>query len=265
MAQRKKYFPVGTYGYRVQELMKSRGMNSADLYDVMMYDETIGGGTEDTQSKYAAVRYALGHPKYQHIQRLHDYFNVSADYLLGIDEGHAGLSEEAENYLQAMQSNHPLELKVLDLMLRDGSGLIELLSRIVDIERFCHRKAELETTLSVLTRKASDLIDNPPPWPEKDEPMTEETYLESIRMEAHIEECKKTENDITETEKQLKAIGSDTTYVAASYDAATLFSSMLRTIMPEDKYLRDPDAKPFVEDLKAEEFRIAASKEVSRK
>ena len=226
--------------------MKSRGMNSADLYDVMMYDETVGGGTEDIQSKYAAVRYALGHPKYQHIQRLHDYFNVSADYLLGIDDGHAGLSEEAENYLQSLKSNHPLELKALDLMLRNGSGLLELLSRIVDIERFCHRKAELETTLTFFNREATRLIDA---GAGPEEPEQQEEFLE---------ECRRVEKTIREKEDQLKAIGGDTAYVAAAYDAATLFSSMLRNIMPEDKYTRDPEAKPFVEDLRAEEDQLRA-------
>lgn len=253
MAQKKKYFPVGSYGHRVQELMKSRGMNSADLYDVMIYDETVGGGTDNIQSKYAAVRHALGNPKYQHIQRLHDYFNVSADYLLGIDDGHAGLSEEAENYLQAMKSNHPLELKVLDLMLRNGSGLMELLTRIVDIERFCHRKAELEKTLIFFNREATRLIDSSPEPVEN--PAEEPEKLKEQQKEQDLkflEKCRRVENIIQKTEGQLKAIGSDTAYVAAAYDAATLFSNMLRNIMPENKYLQDPSAEPFTDALTAE-------------
>lgn len=241
MSKRENYFPIGIYGHRVRELKKSRGLTNAELYDVMDI-----GVTDEYSSKNRAVNHALKNPNYRHIKNLHDYFNVSADYLLGIDEGHAGLSEEAENYLQAMQSNHPLELKVLDLMLRDGSGLMEILSRIVDIERFCHRKAELETALTFFNREATRLIDakSGPEDPEQ--------------QEEFREECRRVEKTIRETEDQLKAIGGDTAYVAAAYDAATLFSSMLRNIMPEDKYTRDPEAKPFVEDLRAEDYQLRA-------
>ncbi len=234
MAQKKKSFPVGSYGYRVQKLMIDSGMNSADLYDVMLEN-----GTDSKDSKYTAVRHALGNPNYQHVKRLHEYFQVSADYLLGFDKEHTGLSEEAENRLQAMNRNHPSELKVLDLMLRDGSGFMELLARIAEIERFCHRKAELQTTLAFFNREAARLIDTPCP-------------KNAAAKVKHLEECRQVENSIRETEAQLKAIGNETAYLAAAYDASRLFSNMLEKIMPEDKYLSDPDAVPFEDDLRAE-------------
>ena len=241
MDKREKHFPYEIYRHRVQELKKSRGMTNSELYDVMDI-----GGTDSYSSRNRAVNSALKNPNYRHIEKLHEHFNVSADYLLGFDEGHAGLSEEAENYLQSLKSNHPLELKALDLMLRNGSGLLELLSRIVDIERFCHRKAELETALTFFNREATRLIDakSGPEDPEQ--------------QEEFREECRRVEKTIREKEDQLKAIGGDTAYVAAAYDAATLFSSMLRNIMPEDKYTRDPEAKPFGEDLRAEEYQLRA-------
>ena len=208
MDKREKHFPYEIYRHRVQELKKSRGMTNSELYDVMDI-----GGTDSYSSRNRAVNSALKNPNYRHIEKLHEHFNVSADYLLGFDEGHAGLSEEAENYLQSLKSNHPLELKALDLMLRNGSGLLELLSRIVDIERFCHRKAELETTLTFFNREATRLIDakSGPEDPEQ--------------QEEFREECRRVEKTIRETEDQLKAIGGDTAYVAAAYDAVRSLAS----------------------------------------
>lgn len=126
MANKIKIFPIDSVGYRVTKLAEKKGLKKNDLYKIMMPE----GASEDLDSQNHAVNAALasGTMGINKLKHLAEYFHVSTDYLLGLEDDN-GLSEDAALTMQLLTKEEEAMLSRILSRTEDVQQLLQDLCR----------------------------------------------------------------------------------------------------------------------------------------